>query len=98
MNNLEDLDKLFETALDVYGFEAQWAVAVGECGEFVALEGLRVQGRLTEEKIVDEVSDVLLMMLQLRFKIGKDKIDERVAYKVNRLKQRIKNSYPEVDI
>lgn len=86
----QDTNDVFEKATETWGHPSQWSMAVGECGEFVALEGLRVQGRLTDEKAVDEIADVLIMMLQMRKHYGESVVDERIQYKLNRLRGRLR--------
>lgn len=81
----EVTENMFVKATETWGDDAQWAMAIGECGEFVTLEGLRVQGRLTDEKVIDEIADVIIMMLQMRKRFGEGAVDERIKYKLNRL-------------
>ncbi len=67
-------------------------MAFGECGEFVTLAGRMVQGRASEEDFIDEIADNILMMAQMRRMFGEEKVDARLAYKMDRLKSRIISS------
>lgn len=44
---------------------------------------------LSPDPIVDEIADVAIMVHQLACIFGKAKVDERIAFKIDRLKQKL---------
>jgi hypothetical protein len=82
-------DETMGKAIEKWGVDSQWHVAVGECGEFVALTGLQAEGRLTLDKVIDEVADVTIMMRQMANIYGVDAVNERIKFKLDRLSKMI---------
>lgn len=80
-------------ALKTFGEADQFKMAFGECGEFVALCGRQAQGRATTEDFLSEIADVIIMMAQMREIFGAEKVDKVIAYKIDRLKQKLLNHY-----
>lgn len=85
----EEYRKIYETAIEKWGEHAQKMMAVGECGEFLAEFGREVQGRSSQEKMVDEIADVLVMMNQMAMIYGEKEVRERIAFKVNKVKNKL---------
>ena len=83
-------DEIMIMALRTFGDAKQEAVAIGECGEFVALAGLKAQGRITREQAIDEIADVSIMMRQMAHVYGVEDVDRRIEFKLNRLDQTLK--------
>lgn len=83
-------DEIMLGALRSFGSEQQEQIAFGECGEFVALAGLKAQGRLTREQAIDEIADVLIMMRQMAHVYGLEDVNRRIEFKLNRLDQTLK--------
>lgn len=80
---------VLQHALFTWGRESQLKMAFGECGEFVALCGRDAQGRATEEDWLSEIADVFVMMSQMREIFGQEKVDAMIAFKIDRLKQKL---------
>lgn len=91
MNFTEEQDKTLHVALTVWGRAAQEAMAIGECGEFLALQGKRAQGRATSEDWISEIADVMIMMEQMAKIHGYDEVQKMVEYKMNRLRLRLES-------
>lgn len=86
---------ILKAAIDRWGHVAQLDMAVEECAELIkAICKIRRSGYAEKEveDIIDEIADVRLMMTQLAYMFGEDRVSERMDYKINRLKERI-NSY-----
>ena len=87
-------DAILRKALDTWGEFEQEQMAFGECGEFVALAGRKVQGRMTAEAMVDEIADVTIMMRQMAHLYGLGLVHERIQYKLNRLTAKLERNQP----
>jgi hypothetical protein len=85
----EKQEAILQAAIDTWGVNSQMMMAFGECGEFVALAGRHVQGRLTPEAIIDEIADVTIMMRQMAKIYGLRAVEQRIEYKLLRLQLRI---------
>lgn len=81
--------ELFKLAASTWGEEAQIRVAIEECGEFLSAIMKSYRGRATNEQIVDEIADVTIMMQQMAVMFGQEAVDERIKYKIDRIKQRL---------
>lgn len=77
--------KVLQTAVDTWGEYEQVMMAIGECGEFLTLMGRKVQGRLIESDMHDEIADVLIMMHQMANIYGIDHVRARVRHKMEKL-------------
>jgi len=85
---------IMRTALDKWGFNAQAGCAVEECAELiVALQKYvnRSPGPEMIENILDEITDVEIMMAQMRLALGidDDALRKRIAYKFERINRRL---------
>lgn len=91
---------ILQKAIDKYGTEAQQDMVIEECSELIKeiLKYRRAvklgvnQALLNDCKlhIADEMADVEIMLEQLKMIFNcKDVVDERIEYKVNRLKERL---------
>lgn len=83
---------ILNRAVQQWGIESQWSMAIGECGEFVALEGKRVQGRLSDYDALDEIADVLVMMHQMSIVYGYELVKQRIDYKLSRLELKLNSA------
>ena len=89
-----DLDLLKE-AIDYYGPHAQIMKACEECSELQVelhhwLRNWKVAFVPQEEKLRDELADVLIMVMQLREIFGTAAVDAQVQVKLERLRKRIR--------
>jgi len=85
----ERLERVCEIAKNNYGIEFEIDLFVEEIGELLqALMHFR-RGRGTLEAIHSELADVLIMCWQMRSIFGKDRVDERLEYKISRLEERL---------
>ena len=77
--------ELYQATLRKWGEEAQYDQAVEECAELIAtLKHLR-RGRADEEAVADELADVYLMIGQLVYMIGEERVAAAVERKIGRL-------------
>jgi len=89
--NFTDIEvKTMQTALDQWGFNAQVGQTVEECAELiVALQKYvnRTHKPGMLENILDEITDVEMMLAQMRLALGftDAMLRERIEYKFDRL-------------
>lgn len=84
---MSDDDSLYDDALDTWGLQAQVDQAIEELAELiVALEGD------DREAVIDELADVQVMVDQLAVAFDANAVDERVADKQERLRERIQDA------
>ena len=81
-----------QTALDQWGLNAQVGQTVEECAELIVALQKHVNRNPTPdtlENIIDEITDVEIMLAQMRlvFGIDDDTLRKRIEYKFERLNQ-----------
>lgn len=92
---MEKFDEFFFAAVIKWGEESQIGMAIEECAELIvaARKLSRVGGRVVSptalEAFVDEIADVTIMMRQMALLVGVACVEERIAFKVARLSDRL---------
>jgi NTP pyrophosphatase (non-canonical NTP hydrolase) len=88
-----EYDEIFANAIFKWGKDAQLKMAIEECSELIKAicKSYRSGGGMSDE-IVDEVADVTIMMRQLALMAGYIRVDERIEFKMGRLKDRVENA------
>jgi NTP pyrophosphatase (non-canonical NTP hydrolase) len=82
--------EIFKTTLKKWGVEAQYDQTIEECAELItALKHLK-RGRITEAEVVEELADVILMVHQLTFMLGEDRVCKAIDKKIYKLKELLK--------
>ena len=89
MNLTGEQEELLRLAIEKWGKEAQIRMAVEECGELLSALMKLYRSRVTEEDVIDEVADNILMNEQLAMIYGKDKVLARIKFKMDRVKTRL---------
>lgn len=91
---LKDLHDTTRLALDVFGGGAQINKCIEELQELIA-ELLEIDDNPLDEehaaRCIDETADVLIMAMQMRMLFGAAKVDERIRFKLQRLRERIES-------
>lgn len=87
----EEQQRTLDMAVATWGEYDQECMAVGECGEFIALQGRKVQGRATPEDWVSEIADVMITMEQMAKIHGYDTVKAMVKYKMERLRKKLED-------
>lgn len=86
-------EEIYRQAIAQYGVEPQCKMAIEEMAELTNALMKFDRGRNTVEDIIDEIADVKIMMSQLAIIYGKDNVQKRIDYKIQRLANRLaKNS------
>jgi NTP pyrophosphatase (non-canonical NTP hydrolase) len=81
-----DYDEIYRTTIEKWGVEAQYDQAVEECAELIAVLKHYRRGKAGEEEVVSELADVALMLGQLSYMFGREKVERRIEQKLAKLK------------
>lgn len=83
------MDKaLLRKALKAYGPYCQTIKSIEEMAELTVALSKQAFGGATSS-VIDEIADVLIMTNQLKLIYGEAEVDERVKFKIERLRQRL---------
>lgn len=86
MLSLSTYRELYEETLRKWGAEAQYDQAVEECAELIATLKHWRRGRVDEEAVAEELADVFLMVGQLSYMLGEDRVAAAIERKLARLR------------
>lgn len=89
---MQDRSKLYQATLDKWGEEAQYDQAIEECAELIASLKHYKRGKVGEAEIISELADVTLMLGQLTWMFGTEKIEAAIEYKLKKLQNLMKES------
>ena len=82
---MPELTAIYEASLAKWGVEGQYDQAIEECAELItALMHLRRQ-RNNEEEVIAELADVTLMIGQLTYMFGPERVAQAKAAKIAQL-------------
>lgn len=84
-----DSENLCRKAMEVYGFPAQAAMVIEECSELTNAICKFRRGRVSNDDIITEIADVIIMCEQLSYHFGKEKVELEKERKLERLKERL---------
>jgi NTP pyrophosphatase (non-canonical NTP hydrolase) len=79
-------DEIYRTALERWGAEAQYDQAVEECAELIAVLKHFRRAKVDEKAVIDELADVSLMLGQLIYMFGPEKVERAIQEKIMKLK------------
>jgi NTP pyrophosphatase (non-canonical NTP hydrolase) len=82
-----DFDDLYRATLEKWGGEAQYDQAIEECAELIAALKHFKRGRIGEEAVIAELADVCLMVGQLTYMLGEERVATAVREKVAKLRR-----------
>lgn len=77
---------LYKATLKKWGDEAQYDQAIEECAELIVALKHYKRGKVDETVIISELADVTLMIGQLTWMFGAEKIDQAIGEKLKKLK------------
>lgn len=89
---MQDRSKLYQATLDKWGEEAQYDQAIEECAELIASLKHYKRGKVGEAEIISELADVTLMLGQLTWMFGTEKIEAAIEYKLKKLQNLMEES------
>ena len=105
-NNIETWKKI-EWIANMYGYDAQSRQCMEEAAELIqainkrwrkaAYGGNGKEIAAAEERIIDEMADVIIMLWQLKLLLGvrEHVLEEKIEDKLNRQLERMKGAYPQ---
>lgn len=82
---MEDMERVYRAALEKWGVEAQYDQTIEECAELIAALKHFKRDKVDEEQIVSELADVTLMIGQLTWMFGEERVRAVVARKLEKL-------------
>lgn len=88
MNEQERIQRACVVALEKWAAAPQWRMLQEECAELIAAINQYDRGRVTEDRVAEEVADVLIMVAQARVLLG-DRVDAWLRAKLERLERRL---------
>ena len=84
-DTLKMLDHVAPAALQAFGERAQMVKAIEELAELSQMLAKRLNNSpVTDDQIIDEIADALIMVNQMRFLFGAPLVDSRMIFKMNR--------------
>ena len=81
--------RLLELALVTWGESAQEVHAVEELSELITALARTHRGRASDADVIDELADVLVVANQLALIYGREDVEDRLEYKLQRLGVRL---------
>lgn len=82
--------KLYETAIEKWGIEAQVFMVMEETGEMLNALAKANRGRVTSEEIITELADVSIMVEQMASYFGWEEFKKEKQRKLKRLGGRLR--------
>ena len=88
--------KILRKAIDTYGTEAQMMQCIEEMAELIQAINKYFRANTNEEmakayvSVIEEISDVQIMLEQMRIVFGDKAVDEQITAKLGRLEKRLK--------
>ncbi len=79
-------NEIYRATIQKWGAEAQYDQAVEECAELIAVLKHYRRGKVDEDRVIDELADVYLMVGQLIYMFGEHRVDPAVESKVKKLR------------
>lgn len=92
--NLEKSDRekhLFDLAMRRWGLPAIYGMVMEECGELITALNQYNRGRVNDDKVVEELADVLILIAQMSVVFGEKNLELAVERKMLRLVHRLEN-------
>ena len=88
--------KILQNAIDTYGTEAQMMQCIEEMAELIQAINKYFRANTDEEmakayvSVIEEISDVQIMLEQMRIVFGDKSVDKQITAKLGRLEKRLK--------
>ncbi len=86
------LEEIYQATLDKWGSEAQYDQMIEECAELIAALKHYKRGRIGENEVIEELADVTLMLGQLSWMLGTEKVDQAITAKLSKLDRLLNNN------
>ena len=80
-----DYSELYQQTMKKWGEQAQYDQAAEECAELIAALMHYRREKVDEQQVIDELADVTLMVGQLTWMFGEDRVEAAVERKREKL-------------
>jgi len=77
---------IYALTINKWGERAQYDQAIEECAELIATLQHYARGKVSRDAVIHELADVFLMVGQLTYMLGEDKLTAAVEDKVVKLR------------
>jgi NTP pyrophosphatase (non-canonical NTP hydrolase) len=84
-------DPIYRATLAKWGEEAQYDQTVEECAELIAALKHYKRDKIGQEQVIDELADVALMVGQLSFMFGEERVQKAIETKLIKLEKLLSN-------
>lgn len=82
---MTEMTRVYRAALEKWGVEAQYDQTIEECAELIAALKHFKRDKVDEDQLVSELADVTLMIGQLTWMFGEERVKAAVARKLEKL-------------
>ncbi len=82
---------IYRATLAKWGEEAQYDQTVEECAELITALKHYKREKIDQERVIDELADVALMVGQLSFMFGEERVQKAIESKLIKLKGLLDN-------
>lgn len=89
-----ELDAIYRASLAKWGEDGQYDQAVEECAELIAVLKHYRRGKAGTDEVVAELADVTLMVGQLTWMFGEERVRQAVASKLAKLDRLLVDESP----
>lgn len=76
---------IYARTISKWGIDAQYDQTIEECAELIATLQHFSRGKVDKDAVVDELADVFLMVGQLTYMFGEDRLSAAVEKKIAKL-------------
>jgi NTP pyrophosphatase (non-canonical NTP hydrolase) len=84
---MKKYDSIYRATLAKWGEEAQYDQAVEECAELITALKHFKRDKVGCEQVIDELADVALMVGQLSFMFGEERVQRAIDNKLAKLQK-----------
>ncbi len=81
------MTQIYRKTIDKWGEEAQYDQMIQECAELIAALKHFKRGKIDQQDVINELADVTLMVGQLSWMVGDDKVTVAIEEKLQKLKK-----------
>ncbi len=84
---MREYEEIYRATLEKWGVEGQYDQAVEECAELITALKHFKRGRISEEAVIAELADVALMVGQLTYMFGEERVAAAIAQKIAKVRE-----------
>ena len=84
---MPDYREIYQSTLEKWGVEGQYDQAVEECAELITALKHFKRGRIGDEAVIAELADVALMVGQLTYMFGEERVAAAIEAKIVKVRE-----------